>query len=414
MASNLLLKEGPPESVGMDPVRVNRLRELCSRWVKTGNTPSLSVLVARRGMIVLHEAFGVRRPEDRTPTLQLNSLTPIASATKAFTATLIMSLVEDGLIGLNRPFVEYVPELDVPGVQWLEEARVADLLCHTSGLEDLAVAAHMAAADRKSADFPAPGEGQHPAINRRIRLAAGVPLARRPGTAMVYSNFGFQLLGDIVRRVSGQSLWQFSRERLFDPLGMNDTSYVLPEQLRNRRVYRAPGMPWIPPVPGLHSGGDSAEYDEIDMGHGGITSTARDLSVFLQMLLNRGSYGGRRILSPATVNAMTRPQIDGALPKLVTWVDLATGKFMEREIKGGDFGYGLFIQGHGDTFVVNGSLCSPLAFGHSGLGGTYLWADPGHDLLVVFLAVAPRLYRGIAPIADSDLFMNAVYGAIVD
>src|SRR5262245_27075073 len=127
----LVLKEGPPASVGMDPLRVDRLRELAAGWVKDGNTPSLSVLVARRGTIVLHEAFGVRRPEDTSATLRLDSLFPITSCTKPITATLVMTLVEDGLIGLNRPFIEYMPDLDVPGVKWLDEARVADLLCHT-------------------------------------------------------------------------------------------------------------------------------------------------------------------------------------------------------------------------------------------------------------------------------------------
>jgi CubicO group peptidase (beta-lactamase class C family) len=413
MAAAPVLRDGPPESVGLDPIRISRLRELGASWVKNGNTPSLCMLVARRGVIVLHEAFGVRRPDDTSPTLRLDSLFPIASATKAFTSTLVMKLVEDGLIGLNRPFIEYVPELDVPGSKWLEEARVADLLCHTSGLEDVTVEGFIAQAARKSPDLPGPGAGQPPGINRRIRLVAGVPLSRRPGTAMVYCNFGYELLGDIVRRISGQALWQFARDRLFEPLGMHDTSYILPAELRARRVYRGPGMPWVPPLPGLHGGGDAVDFDELDLGRTGITSTARDLAVFLQMLLNRGSYDGRRILSPATVAAMNRPQIDGSLPRIITWVDSATGKTMEVVNRGGDFGYGLFIMGSGNTMKMNGALASPRAFGHSGYGGSYTLADPEHDLVIVFLAVAPRLLWN-TPNADSDLFLNAVYGAIVD
>jgi CubicO group peptidase (beta-lactamase class C family) len=84
--------------------------------------------------------------------------------------------------------------------------------------------------EKQSPDIPGPGAGQHPAIIRTIRLCAGVPLARRPGTAMIYSNIGYLLLSDIVRRVSGQPFWHFARERLFEPLGMTDSHFVLPRR----------------------------------------------------------------------------------------------------------------------------------------------------------------------------------------
>ena len=118
----------------MDPVRIGRLRELVGGWVENGDHPSVVVLVARRGVIVLHEAFGVRRHGDTTPTLRPDSIFPIASCSKPITAAAVMCLVEDGLIGLNRPFIDYIPELDVPGVQWLEEARVADFCATPPGL----------------------------------------------------------------------------------------------------------------------------------------------------------------------------------------------------------------------------------------------------------------------------------------
>jgi CubicO group peptidase (beta-lactamase class C family) len=267
------------------------------------------------------------------------------------------------------------------------------------------------AAAQKSNQEPPAAPGQHPALARRIARAAGAPLYFRPGTAMVYSNFGFNILGEIVRRVSGQPFWQFAQQRLFEPLCMQDTSYILPAELRSRRVYRGPGMPWVLPIPGLHGGGDSAEYDEIDYGAGGVTSTARDVAIFLQMLLNRGTYDGRRILSPATVAAMTRPQFDSAIRKIFVWAD-ATGKRVEVVSKSGDYGYGLFVQGTGDTYRLNGALGSPTSFGHAGYGGPYIWADPERDLLISFLAVAPRLQREYAAV-ESDLLQNAVYGAIV-
>jgi CubicO group peptidase (beta-lactamase class C family) len=318
------LRQGKPEDAGMDPARIGRLRELVGGWVASGDTPSVIVLVARRGVIVLHEAFGVLRHGDSTPTLKPDSIFPISSCSKPITSAAVMCLVEDGLIGLNRPFVDYIPELDVPNVEWLAEARVADLLCHTSGIDDLKLGDFIAAAAEQPPELPPPGPGQHPVLNKRIRLSTGAPLERRPGTTMLYSNFGYLLLGDIVRRVSGQPFWQFVRSRLFEPLQMHDSYFVLPPELRERRVYRAPGMPATEPAP-IHRGIDSPEYHELGFASGGAASTAPDLAAFLQMLLNRGSHGGRQILSRASVAAMTRHQVDNSLPRICQCSGMANG-----------------------------------------------------------------------------------------
>jgi len=404
------LREGTPEDVGMDPVRIGRLRDLVGGWVKSGDTPSVIVLVARRGVIVLHEAFGVLRHGDPTPTLKPDSIFPISSCSKSITAAAVMCLVDDGLIGLNRPFIDYIPELDVPEVQWLWEARVADLLCHTAGIDDLKLSDFIAAAAEGSSELPPPAPGQHPVLNQRIRLAAGAPLARRPGTAMLYSNFGYNLLGDIVRRVSGLPYWQFVQSRLFEPFGMHDSYFVLPPELRERRVYRAPGMPATEPTP-IHRGIDSPEYHELGSGAGSAASTVRDLAAFFQMLLNRGSYGGRQILSRASVAAMTRHQVDDSIPQIMPV--FRNGKRLDFEFRGGGYGYGLFIFRAGDRFMSNGALASLSAFGHVGYGGSCVWADPEREVVGIYLSVAPRMIRDIAVI-NSDLFQNAVNAAILD
>ena len=408
-----ILSEGKPEDVGMDASRIDRLRKLAAAWVDRGQTPSLVLLAARRGTIVLHEAWGVRRPEDKTATLKRDSIFPLASCTKPITAAAVMCLVDDGLIGLNRPIVEYIPEWDVPGVQWLEEAKVVDLLCHTAGLDDLALADFVQKAAEASPTVPAAGRGQHPKINERIRWAAGAPLAYRPGSAMLYSNFGFNLLGDIVRRVSSQPFWQFAQSRIFEPLGMRDSSYVFPAELRERRVYRQPGMPMTQPAPGLHGGIDSLEYDALDLGSTGVASTAADMAVFLQMLLNGGTYSGQRVLSPASVQAMTSPQVDLSIPRKTVFVIPQTGKRLELEHKGGGYGFGMFLLTHDDRFMANGSLTSGRAFGHLGFSGAYFWADPESEVVGVYLGVVPRLVHGLAQ-RNSDLFMNAVHAAIVE
>jgi serine-type D-Ala-D-Ala carboxypeptidase len=407
---NSELREGLPEEVGMDPVRIGRLPELIGGWVQSGDTPSVAVLVARRGVIVLHEAFGVRRYGDPTPTLLPDSIFPLASCSKPITAAAVMCLVDDGLIGLNRPFIDYIPELDVPGVEWLAEARVADLLCHTSGIDDLELGSFIAAAAQRSPELAPPAPGQHPVLNQRIRLAAGAPLVRRPGTAMLYSNFGYVLLGDIVRRVSGMPFWQFVRSKVFEPLGMHDSYFVLPPELRERRVYRAQGMPATEPSP-IHRGIDSPEYHELGLASSSGTSTARDLAAFLQMFLNRGSYGGRQILSRASVAAMTSRQLDDSIPAIMPV--LRDGKRVDIEFRGASYGYGLFIYAAGGRATLNGSLASLSAFGHAGYGGAYMWADPERELVAIYLSVSPRMNRDIG-IMNSDLFQNAVNAAIVD
>jgi CubicO group peptidase (beta-lactamase class C family) len=299
----------------------------------------------------------------------------------------------------------------VPEVHWIADAKVADLLCHTSGIDDLKLGAFIAAAAQRAPEPPPPEVGQHPKLNRWIRMAAGAPLAYQPGTACLYSNFGYNLLGDIVRRVSGKPFWRFVQSRLFEPLGMRDSYFVLPPALRERRVYRAPGMPATEPR--MAGGIDSPEFDELDMGSFGAASTASDLALFMQMLLNRGAYGDRPILSSASVAAMTRNQVDNTVPWILPLINNTTGERMDLEFSAGGYGYGLAIFGNGDRFITNGSLMSLSAFGHIGNGGTCMWADPERELVGVFLSVAPRPYRG-AYITNGDLFQNAVHAAIVE
>src|SRR2546428_12890858 len=109
------LRPGTPKEAGILPERVAHARDLCARWVEEGHTPTLAVCVARRGVIVLHEAFGVLGPGSDSPPLERDALFAVCSVTKPITATLIMQLVEDGLLGLNRPAKDYLPEISGDG-----------------------------------------------------------------------------------------------------------------------------------------------------------------------------------------------------------------------------------------------------------------------------------------------------------
>src|SRR3989442_5491727 len=124
------LRPGPPKDAGMFPERVAHVRDLCAGWVEEGHTATLGVCVARRGVVVLHESFGILGPGPDSPRLEHDGLFAGASVTKAITATLVMQLVEDGLLGLNRPAKDYLPEISGEGT---EEILVHHLLTHTSG-----------------------------------------------------------------------------------------------------------------------------------------------------------------------------------------------------------------------------------------------------------------------------------------
>ena len=221
------LRPGNPEEVGMSTQRVRYIVDLAKGWVDQGFMPALAVLVARRGVIVIHEAFGCLTPDHDSPPLKLDTIFPMASIAKPITATAAMILVEDGLLGLNRPVSWYIPEFVGEGK---EAVMVHHLLTHTSGLRDEDVGAH-AEKKKGSVEIPTPDETQHPLINEYLFLRWDAPLWKYPGVEMSYCNYNYELVGEIVRRVSGNSLDDFTRERIFKPLCMNDTFYVIPDSI---------------------------------------------------------------------------------------------------------------------------------------------------------------------------------------
>src|SRR5215831_13800342 len=301
------LRPGEPEEVGMSARRVRHVGQLAAGWVAQGITSALVILVARRGVVVLHEAFGRLTPDDNAPPVKRDTIYPVASLTKPITATAAMLLVEDGLLGLQRPVSEYIPEFRGEGKQ---AVMVHHLLTHTAGLRDEDVGAH-AAKRRGVVAIPPPEATQHPRINENLFLGYDTLLWKPPGVEMAYCNYGYNLLGEIVRRVSGQALADFASERIFEPLGMQDTFYIVPDAVRARIVRRPLDAPYAATGPTVALGLETREYQERPGAAGGVYSTAMDMAIFGQMFLNRGSYGEVRILSSAAVAEMTRNQIPG-------------------------------------------------------------------------------------------------------
>jgi CubicO group peptidase (beta-lactamase class C family) len=396
------LRPGDPKDVGMSEEGIRRIVGLAEGWVAEGVTPALVVLAARRGVIVLHEAFGRLTPEENAPPLALDSLFPLASISKPITATAVMILVEDGLLGLNRPVSWYIPEFSGEGK---EAVMVHHLLTHTAGLDDEQLDAY-AERRRGSVKIPPAEETQHPLVHEWLYRRYDAPLWKPPGTVLRYSPWGYELLGEIVRRVSGRSFADFVRERIFQPLGMQDTTAIVPDAVKHRVVrHKYTGNDWLEQVLA------DFKIEQTPWANWGIYSTALDMAIFGQMFLDGGRYGEARILSPASVAEMTRDQIPG--------IGIRWGEVFYPEAW---WGLGWAIHGIGKWA---GSLWSPRTFEHSGAGGVYLWVDPVHEIVGVYFSVesegglppgvrVPEGLDGIFWGWRLDLFVNAVTAAIVD
>ena len=160
-----MLRPGTAEEAGMSPARLARIKELAARWVEEGLAQALVVLAARRGIVVLHEAFGRLRPGPGSPSVRRDTIFPLASLTKPITATVVMMLVEDGILGLNHPVQEYIPEFIGEGK---EMVLVHHLLTHTSGIREMDVVAHVERKRRAGAG-PVPDEVGHRAFSKSGR-----------------------------------------------------------------------------------------------------------------------------------------------------------------------------------------------------------------------------------------------------
>jgi CubicO group peptidase (beta-lactamase class C family) len=389
---NMKLRPGNPEDVGMSAQRVRHVADLAEGWVAQGTHPSLVVFAARKGVIVLHEAFGHLTPEGDSPPLALDAIFPLASLTKPLTATAAMMLVEEGLLGPNRPVTEYIPEFTGKGK---DKVMVHHLLTHTSGLTSEDVDLHK---EKKGAiKIPPPAETQHPAINEYLFLGYDTPLTYPPGTEQRYCDYAFEMVGEIVRRVSGKSLADFARERLFEPLGMKDTAYIVPESASHRVVKR--------PADGPLALLNSREWQQTPWAAPGAYSTAMDMAVFGQMFLNRGGYGDARILSPVTVAEMTRNQIPGTSSRVVDEFFPEAGT-----------GFSWFIRENKKVVAYGETLQSSKTFCHGGAGGVFLWIDPVYEIVGCYFSVdtGPITVAETFRYWRADLFINAVMAAIVD
>jgi CubicO group peptidase (beta-lactamase class C family) len=385
----------------MSAARLRNVADLVRQWVDEGIAQTLEVLVARRGVIVLHEVAGRLTTAADAPPTPLGAIFPVASITKPLTATALMTLVEEGRVGLNRPVSQYLPEFTGEGK---DAVLVRHLLTHTSGLREEDVEKYARGRSATPAARP-PDPTIHPLLHQYYALRYDAPLWKPPGVEMSYADFNFELVGEIVRRVSGCALEEIGSSRIFRPLGMVDTTYCRADVPAKRRV-RGPPAPPDPlgiPDPLGQAIDDAADTERISYGSGSAYSTAHDIAAFAQMFLNQGTYGATRVLSPPSVGEMTRNQIPGI-----------GSRYLSEVFPEASWGLGWSIHGTKTGFV--GGLCSPGAFEHSGAGGTFLWADPKFEIVGIYFSATVRSYLPADSLRywHSDLFMDAVTAAVED
>ncbi len=333
------------------------------RALRRGQMPGCVVRLGRSDRLLFQKAYGSRSTlPQRTPMTE-DTIFDLASLTKPVaTAASLMILADRGLVSLDDRLVEYVPEF---GLGPKRSIRLRHLLLHSSGLP----------AVTPRSDFE---KGRQHAIER----IAAAKIVYLPGKAYVYSDLGYILLGEVVARVSGQSLAEFARANIFDPLEMRETFFRVPESLKRRAApTEQRDDVWIQGVvhdPRAFRLGGVA-------GNAGLFSTAHDLSRFARMMLRAGELDGRRVLSVRRVETMTTPHFIGGLGGAVR---------------------ALGWDVRSDRSSNRGQLLAPRAFGHGGFTGTALWIDPELDLYVLFLS------NRVHP--DGQGSVNRLAGAIAD
>ncbi len=388
-----------PAKVSMAADRLAFIDGAVAESIQRKELPGAVVLVARRGGVVWRKAYGARALVPAREEMTTDTVFDLASLTKVVaTSTSALILVERGKLRLSDPVSRYIPELKGEG---RERITVEHLLTHRSGY---------------APDFDLSDQWQgHEEMLKRLYVE---PLRSAPGARFVYSDIGMIVLGEVIGRVSGESLDVFARKNIFEPLGMKDTGFrrILPERTMSgpnpaadaysKRIAPTESVRGMKSY--LGGVGDAGAVGQTMLrgqvhdptanrmggvaGHAGLFSTADDLAVFCQMILNGGEYNGARILSPLGVAEMTRPRQvteDGGARGL-GW-DIHTS----------------FSSNRGDLFAAG-------SFGHTGFTGTSLWLDPASETFVVFLS------NRVHPDGKGDVgslrgrVANVVAGAVTD
>ena len=399
------LPSATPEEVGLSSPQLARVTQVVKGEIAKGRYPGAVALVARRGKVAYFEALGQRDPQTGAP-MTKDAIFRLYSMTKPFTSVATMMLLEDGRLLLNDPVSKYIPKLkglqvSVPRVDTQtgkvtyalvpaeREMTIQDLLRHTSGLVYGGFTSHTGV---KEAYTKEGVDWNGVTAAEQIDRLARVPLAHQPGTAWEYS-LSTDVLGRVVEAVSGVTLGQFFQERIFTPLRMTDTAFLVP----NGKVVRLAQPFAKDPVTGAAVALlDVTQPQKNDAGGAGTAGTVMDYARFSQMLLNGGQLDRVRLLGRATVAQMSSDHVGD--------IRLASPILP----RGYGFGLGFAVRRETGLNWVTGSAGE---YRWGGAGGTAFWVDPKEQMVVVWMTQGqPGPRRG----EDRDLFRQLVQAAILD
>ena len=388
-----------PESVGMSSERLKRINTFIEEYIDTDRIAGAVTLVARKGKVVHYEAQGWRDKENNFP-MTHDTIFALMSMTKPIVSTALMMLFEEGRFLLDDPIAKWLPEykdhkvrINPDGVrpQPVPEARpatVRHVLTHTSGLT---LNPEGKGLSEEQVNYVTNHGKGWSTLAVRVAHAAVIPGAFHPGDQWQYGD-STDYVAVLVEKISGQSLDDFLRERIFEPLGMTDTYYYVPREKidRGAAVYRPDenGKIELLAAPTYH------EPTKMFRGVAGLYSTAADYYQFAQMIANGGELNGTRLLGRMTVDNMITNHI---------------GPDKRVYIRDGGYGFGL---GFG---VLTNSAEAPdvLSIGSYTWGGAYgtlYWADPVEDLIgILMIQIRPYNHLSIRP-----LFSNVVTQAVVN
>jgi len=368
--SALSLTPGEASDVGLDADQLNVATDLLAGHVDAGDFSAASLFVARKGRSVLSRGFGTLRPEAGSAAVEADSIFLLASITKPVTACALMQLVDKGLISLDDPVQQHLPEF----TGWDKgQITVRQILSHISGMPDM---------------LPENTELRraHRPMSAFVQGALHTNLLYLPGTDFSYQSKGILLAAEIVERITGQRLRDVEKAGIFQPLGMHRSCLGIDDFDISDTVWVGTSMDESKDA--QHWGANSAYWRDFGCPWGGMNSTGPDLGALLQCMLNGGAYGDQRVLSQAAARAMVTNQNPAHLnaPWGVGWA--------LRDSK---------------VWAFFGEQVSARTFGHVGATGTVAWADPESELICVCLTNVKiqggSLLRRVS---------NAVAAAVVD
>ena len=401
------LPKAAPEQLGFSSERLARIGPVLTGEMEKGQYPGAVVLVARKGKVVYFESFGQLDPASGKP-MTKDAIFRLYSMTKPYTSVAAMMLMEEGKLRLTDPVSKFIPAfanlqvsvattdpytgatkyINVPPDR---EMNIQDLLRHTSGIVYGPYTSHPKVKElyaKEGVDW------KDLTAAEQIERLAKVPLAHQPGTTFEYS-LSVDVLGRVIEAVSGMSLGQFLQQRIFGPLGMTDSAFIVPQDKVARLAQPfAMDKATNTPISLL----DVTVPQKNDAGGAGSVGTAMDYARFLQMLINRGQLNGVRLLSPTTVAYMTADHLAPDFKASgVTTLPAGTG-----------FGLGFAVRRETGRFEVTGNAGE---YFWAGAGGTGLYVDPKADIICVWMTQGQP---GMARRHDRYLFKQMVYQAIVD